>query len=71
MYASDVVENCCDVLVGVRFCALDRRSEEPQNETAEVEALRMKREMWSYLQLTLLLSKLENGSRTNVVLENR
>ena len=48
MYASDVVENCCDVLVGVRFGALDRRSEEPQNETAEVEALRMRRRRWRW-----------------------
>ena len=69
-YASDVVENGGYVLVGIRFRALDRRSEEPQHETAEVKTLGVKQKAWKYLQFTLLLSKLENGSCTNVILKN-
>ena len=65
---SDVVENRRDVLVGIGFGALHRGPEEPQNKAAEVETLRMRRRTQKYLQFALLLTELENGSCTNVVL---
>ena len=65
---SDVVENRRDVLVGIGFGALHRGTEEPQNKAAEVETLRMRRRTQKYLQFALLLTELENGSCTNVVL---